>query len=186
MGVSASATLRAQERELRTEDILIHVDPPKLTLNVDDQAELVARVTDVGGRPVEARVFFFSRAPRSLSVGSRDGKVLARKHGNCEIVARVSRRDGGPSVIIPVTVLTPEAVAVKFTTAPKTMHVGTTAPLAAAIVDAKGRPREDLSPEVTIVNAGVHFQLVVEALDSAGGNGASSTEPVEEELSVAA
>ncbi len=146
-------SVSAQERQLNAEDLIIRVEPPSLQLSVGDTTQLQASVVDVGGRPVEATVFFFSRDRRSVAV-DRSGKVLARRPGEFEIIARVAgRRRGGPSATIPVSIAYPEPAAIKFGGAPTTIYVGTTVRITPAVVDASGRPREDLEPKLTTANA---------------------------------
>ena len=84
----------------------VRVTPPELTLPVGEKAQLEAEVLDVGGRPVEETVLFFSRARRSLRV-SRTGEVEALQPGTFEVVARVVRPRGespGPEATVTVTV----------------------------------------------------------------------------------
>lgn len=139
-----AAALAAQERKLDPEDLVLRVDPPKLELDVGETARIKAEVVDVGGRPVKAEVFFFSRARRSLAV-EQDGKVLARQPGEFEVVARsVLGEMRGPSVSIPVTVVQPEPVGIEFSARPEVLHLGTSAAIAASVVDKRGAAREDL------------------------------------------
>ena len=73
--------LLAQERKLNADEVVVRVKPASLTLAVGQTAQLKAEVVDIGGRPVDARVFFFSRARRQVQV-DRSGKVTARRPGD--------------------------------------------------------------------------------------------------------
>ena len=163
-----AAALAAQERKLDPEDLVLRVDPPKLEMDVGETATIKAQVVDVGGRPVKAQVFFFSRARRSLAV-EQDGKVLARRPGEYEIIARsVLGDDRGPSVSIPVTVVQPEPVGIKFSDGSMRVHEGTSVAIAASVVDKRGEAREDLRVEL---ESTVPAVLELDGFGSAIGRG---------------
>jgi hypothetical protein len=126
------------------QELVIRVEPAALTLPIGATAQLKAEVVDVGGRPVDAPVFFFSRERRAVRV-DRDGKVLAREPGEFEIVARVAQGGrGGPSATVKVTVPQPTPVRIELTGAPTVLYAGTRARVAGIVVDQNGHPRTDL------------------------------------------
>lgn len=128
----------------------VRVTPSELTLPLGSTAQLQAEVLDVGGRPVDARVMFFSRARRSLAV-SRDGEVTARQPGTFEVIAR-ALLDGrrGPSATVAVTVPHPVPAAIELPGAPTKLYAGTTVRVTGAVVDKNGVARDDL--EVTLAS----------------------------------
>lgn len=140
----------AQERRLDPDELVIRVKPPELVLKIGASAQLEAQVVDVGGRPVNARVFFFSRDRRSVRV-SREGRVTARRPGKFEVVARVAlpgRR--GPSRVVPVVVPFPKPARIEFKGVPKKLYAGTAVRVSAAVVDAAGVARDDLELAMTL------------------------------------
>ena len=102
---AGSTTLAAQAAQIR-------VTPAKLTLKIGEEIQLEVQALDVGGRPVDAQIFFFSRDRRSVSV-DRNGIVKAIKPGSFQIIARAGgRRRGGVTTIVPVTVAFPKPSAI--------------------------------------------------------------------------
>lgn len=153
--VACPAFAIAQGGELQNEDLVIRVTPARLTLGVGQTAQLKAEVVDVGGRPVDARVFFFSRARRSVRV-SRAGEVKALKPGEFEIMARVARAGRrGPSISIPVKVRFPKPAKVVFKDAPKKVYAGTSVRAAASILDVAGGERTDITPAMASSDDGI-------------------------------
>lgn len=133
----------------------IRVTPAELVLPIGEKITLEAEVVDVGGRPVDAQVMFFSRDRRSVRV-SRDGEVQAVKAGQFEIVARVigsGRR--GASAVVPVTIPYPVPDRVEFVAPIKTLHVGTGVRALAEVLDVSGIVREDLTVALTSDNTAV-------------------------------
>ena len=145
-----AATLSAQEGQTPPEkpNYTVRVEPASLTLPIGQKKKLSAEIVDVGGRPVEGQVFFFSRARRSVRV-SRDGEIQAMKAGEFEVVAR-SMIDGsrGPQATVKVTVPQPVPAKITIDNVPKQLHVGTTVRANTAIVDANDIPRSDLEVEL--------------------------------------
>jgi len=138
--------LCGQDPEARpaTPNYSVRVQPAELVLPIGQKKKLEARIVDVGGRPVEGRVFFFSRARRSVRV-SRDGEVQAMRAGEFEIIAR-SMIDGarGPQATVTVTVPQPVPAKITLDGAPTQLHVGTTMRVDSAVVDKNDVPRSDL------------------------------------------
>jgi hypothetical protein len=147
----ASATgLVAQATQVR-------VTPAKLTMNIGDEIELKTEVLDVGGRPVDQEVFFFTRARGSVSV-DKNGMVKALKSGEFSVVVRVAgqrRRRGGVSAIVPVTVLVPTPASITFRGIPKKIYANTTIPLRTVVLDEKKRVRPDLTPTLASSNRAI-------------------------------
>ena len=79
LAVSAlSLTLVAQDpRATKADQYQLRVTPTELTLPIGEKATLKAELLDIGGRPAEGEVFFFSRARRSVRV-SQNGRSALR------------------------------------------------------------------------------------------------------------
>ena len=153
LALALSPALLAQEPELSKEEHRIRITPATLTLEVGQTAELDAEVVDTGGRPVAARVFFYSRSRRSVSV-TREGLVTAHKPGSFEVIARSAQR-GGPRATIPVTVPHPTPAKIDFVDAIQTIHVGTTRQLDVVVRDQNGFELQGLTPTITSADPGI-------------------------------
>ena len=130
--------------EAKTADIQVRVTPTELTLAVGQKAQLEASLVDVGGRPEEGRVLFFSRARRSVRVGI-DGEVQALQPGRFEIVARAMVGNlRGPQATVVVTVPEPIPAKISLAGAPARLHVGTTVRVVGAVLDKNDIARTDL------------------------------------------
>lgn len=123
----------------------VRVTPAAVTLPIGQKAQLTAEILDPGGRPVDGRVLFLSRARRSLRC-SRDGELTAVAPGRHEVLVRAmvgGKR--GPETTVVVTVPQPEPDSIRFDSPPGTLYEGTTARLRAAVVDKDGVARDDLA-----------------------------------------
>ncbi|MEM7201583.1 MAG: hypothetical protein AAF628_15040 [Planctomycetota bacterium] len=126
----------------------LRVEPPSLTLPVGQKAQLSAEILDIGGRPVEGDVFFFSRARRSVRVG-RDGEVMAVKPGTFEVVARsMIAGERGPQATVEIIVPQPEPAKIALDGAPAKLFVGTSVRLVGAVLDKNDVERTDLEVEL--------------------------------------
>jgi len=123
----------------------VRVTPASLTLPIGEQATLAAEVLDAGGRPVDGRVLFFSRARRALRC-SRQGELTAVSPGKHEVLAR-AMIDGrrGPEAVVVVTVPHPEPAGIELVEPPSKIYSGTSVRIEAAVVDKDGVAREDLA-----------------------------------------
>ena len=148
--IAPGTDLRAQEvRELSAEDMVIRVTPPELTLEVGKSTRLVAKVVDIGGRPIaDAKVFFFSRARRAVRV-TQDGEVTARRPGKFQVVVRaVLKGKRGPSATVKINIPHPAPAKVEFKDAANQVFVGTRVRMAAIVIDTAGMLRSDVDPEL--------------------------------------
>ena len=125
------------------------VDPPELTLEVGDSAQLSATVKDAAGNEMERGVVFFSRARRFVGVNPA-GMVEAHRPGEHTLVAMVPREPGVMNrradmallVEIPVTVAFPPLERITVAPLPANLYAGTSLPVGALAVDASGAERK--------------------------------------------
>ena len=125
------------------------VDPPELTLEVGDSAQLSATVKDAAGNEMERGVIFFSRARRFVGVNPA-GMVEAHRPGEHTLVAMVPREPGVMNrradmallVEIPVTVAFPPLERITVAPLPANLYAGTSLPVGALAVDASGAERK--------------------------------------------
>ena len=149
---SASAQKKIDPKTLTPDEIIVRIKPAELTLAVGENAKLEYEVVDIGGRPVDARAFFFSSNRRKLRVRT-NGEVSARTPGKYTVTARVPLNGRmGPQAQITVTVPFPKPAKVSFQNAPSRLWVGERTRLPAAVLDTKGAPRPDLDPAVHVSN----------------------------------
>ena len=153
----AQGTAQTPEPDAQAEGLTIEVSPTRLTLGVGDTATLVATVRDADGAVVDdARVVYFSRARRSVSV-TREGEVEAHRSGDFTLIVLVpkdpaddSRRpDARVQVEVAVAVPLPPVERVAFTRVPPKFYVGTRPQIAVEVVDAIGNTRSDVTVSLT-------------------------------------
>lgn len=125
------------------------VDPPELTLEVGDTAQLSATVKDAAGNEMDRGVIFFSRARRFVGVNPA-GMVEAHRPGEHTLVAMVPREAGVMNrradmalmMEIPVTVAFPPLERITIAPLPANLYAGTSLPVGALAVDASGAERK--------------------------------------------
>ena len=125
------------------------VDPPELTLEVGDTAQLSATVKDADGNEMDRGVIFFSRARRFVGVNPA-GMVEAHRPGEHTLVAMTPREPGVMNrradmalmVEIPVTVAFPPLERITIAPLPANLYAGTSLPVGALAVDASGAERK--------------------------------------------
>ena len=122
----------------------VRVTPATVTLPIGQQLKLSAEILDAGGRPVEGRLLFLSRARRALRC-SRDGELTAVAAGRHEVLVRAMVGGArGPEATVVVTVPHPEPAEIRFYDPPAKIYQGITERVRAAVVDKDGVAREDL------------------------------------------
>ncbi len=126
--------------------LVVHVDPATLTLEVGQKATLTAGVVDANGVPQDYPVLFFSRNRRAVGVDRRTGELTAFKPGTHTVVAMVRPPDGG-RVLAEVTVEVPypEVEHVSFAGLPARIYEGTRVPVTVEVVDAADALRDDVA-----------------------------------------
>ena len=59
-----------QDPQAKSDEYRLKVTPTELTLPIGEKAQIKAELVDIGGRPAEGTILFFSRARRCF----RDGR----------------------------------------------------------------------------------------------------------------
>lgn len=161
----------------------VRVTPAEATLPVGQKLQLAAEILDPGGRPVEGRVLFLSRARRALRC-SRQGELTAVTPGKHEVLVRAMvGGQRGPEAVVVVTVPHPKPAAIQFEDAPSKIYSGTSVRIRAEVVDKEGVARDDLqltyrssAPDCVRVDAFgfVHAVAAGEAAVAVEGGGLTS------------
>lgn len=161
----------------------VRVTPAEATLPVGQKLQLAAEILDPGGRPVEGRVLFLSRARRALRC-SRQGELTAVTPGKHEVLVRAMvGGQRGPEAVVVVTVPHPKPAAIQFEDAPSKIYSGTSVRIRAEVVDKEGVARDDLqltyrssAPDCVRVDAFgfVHALAAGEAAVAVEGGGLTS------------
>ena len=161
----------------------VRVTPAEATLPVGQVLQLAAEILDPGGRPVEGRVLFLSRARRALRC-SRQGELTAVTPGKHEVLVRAMvGGQRGPEAVVVVTVPHPKPAAIQFEDAPSKIYSGTSVRIRAEVVDKEGVARDDLqltyrssAPDCVRVDAFgfVHAVAAGEAAVAVEGGGLTS------------
>jgi len=142
----------------------VEVSPKTLRLEVGQKVTLSATVRDAAGNPVEAEVFWFSRARRNVTIDTRTGEVEAMAPGEYEIIAivpvegtRLSLRNLEEQIAarIMVTVPRPAATAVHFSHLPRRYYAGTDVDLRVVAIGPDGEERHDIEPGFRSSDEGV-------------------------------
>ncbi len=139
----------------KSDEFVLRVTPTELTLPIGEKAQLTAELVDIGGRPVEGKVLYFSRARRSLRI-NETGEVEALQAGTFQVIARSTIGDErGPQAMVTVTVPHPEPASIALRGAPKQLHVGTTTRLVGEVLDLNQVVRSDLEVSISSSDASV-------------------------------
>ena len=154
------------------------VDPPELTLEVGETAQLAATVRDADGNTLERGVVFFSRARRFVGVNPA-GMVEAHRPGEHTLIAMVPREAGAmdrraePALMvqIPVTVPYPPLASVGIAALPGNLYAGTTMRVTAMATDTSGAERKPdftwSSSDSSVASVSEHGMLMLKGEGSA-------------------
>jgi len=160
---AVSPSLPAQEQaQDAPEAAAITVEPSSLTLEVGQQLQLSATVTDAAGNVIEAPIIYFSMARRSVGV-SGTGELDAYRPGTFDVIAQVpkpgvafNRRDSSAlRATIRVTVPAPALAAVEFIDTPEQFYAETRVRLETRVTDVSGALRGDVELRFTSSNSSV-------------------------------
>ncbi|MBO6525363.1 MAG: hypothetical protein JJ971_16155 [Balneolaceae bacterium] len=119
----------------------------QLSLQIDEETEITAKVVDSDGNVLPDTVMFFSGNRRSLIV-SQLGRVKAIKPGSYSIIA-ITLGENRVRKVLPVMVEFPPVTSVQFTTKPENVYAGTSFPLHFEVKDAAGAIRENVDVMVS-------------------------------------
>jgi hypothetical protein len=141
---SASASLAQQ-----TDEYEIIVNPEKLSLEVDEEAQLRGVVQDTDETATQDTVIFYSRARNSVSV-SPEGKVKALKPGSFELIAVATTPDDERiQTSIPVDIAFPPITEIIFKNTSSKIYNQTVTNIDYEVRDAKGTKREKTKIELS-------------------------------------
>ncbi len=125
----------------------------QLTLQIDEETEITAKVVDADGNVLPDTVMFFSGNRRSLIV-SQSGMVKAIKPGSFSIIA-ITLGENRVRKDLPVMVQFPPVTSVEFKTMPANVYSGTSFPLHFTVTDASGASRDNVEVMVSSSNEGL-------------------------------
>ena len=121
----------------------IAVSPEKLTLEVDETAQLKGSIQDANGKVVQDSVAFYSRNQKSVTVSPK-GVVTAKRPGSFEIIAyAMGPNDKRLRKNIPVDIAFPPITEIRFVDMPEMVYSQTTLPVTYQVKDAKGFERKN-------------------------------------------
>ncbi|MEQ9442006.1 MAG: Ig-like domain-containing protein [Cyclobacteriaceae bacterium] len=126
------------------QDLKIVVEPAELTLDVEKNAQLKAKVVDAQGNEVSGQqLFFYSRKGKALEVDST-GLVTAHLPGEHQLIIIAPRTAGGERLRLnyPVKVNYPPISEIKIEEVPSQMYAGTTLRLQVTVMDEMNLVRE--------------------------------------------
>lgn len=136
----ASTILMAQEKS-------IVFDVEKLTLKLNEETKLTAKVVDADGNVLPDTVRFFSGSRRSLIV-SQDGEIKAIKPGSYSVIA-ITLGQNRVRKELPVIIEYPPVTSIEFINTPGNVYAETFLPLHFVVKDASGAIRDNVDVEVT-------------------------------------
>lgn len=154
-GVAALAVLlftagsTAQDKKIVFENDL-------LSLKLNEETKINAKVVDANGKTTSDTLVFFTRDRRSLIV-TPDGNVKAVKAGDFSIFARTITADRANrlSATLPVKVAYPPLKSVAFTNPPKNFYNTTTITVETQVLDESGATRDNVDVKLSSSNPDV-------------------------------
>ena len=146
MSVSLVTSVFAQDKK-------IVMDIETLTLQLNEEVKLSAKVTDMQGTVLEDTVAFFSRSRRNLAV-TQQGNVKALKPGSYSILVRTMGPDQ-VQIELPVTIEYPPVTNVEIIGKPNNVYSQTSFQLHFTVKDASGAMRDNVNVTVSSSNNSV-------------------------------
>lgn len=146
MSVTLATSVFAQDKK-------IVMDIETLTLQLNEEVKLSAKVTDMQGTVLEDTVAFFSRSRRNLAV-TQQGNVKALKPGSYSILVRTMGPDR-LQIELPVTIEYPPVTNVEIIGKPNNVYSQTSFQLHFTIKDASGAMRDNVDVTVSSSNNSV-------------------------------
>ncbi|MEP5943082.1 MAG: hypothetical protein ABJ356_00900, partial [Balneola sp.] len=129
----------------KAQDKKIVFEKETLSLKLNEETKISAKVVDADGNTTQDSLVFFSRNRRSLIV-TPDGNVKAIQSGKFSIIARTltANRADRISATLAVDVAYPPVKAVTFLNAPENFYNTTTISLETKVVDEAGVTRDNV------------------------------------------
>ncbi|MEQ9310023.1 MAG: hypothetical protein RLN90_11275 [Balneolaceae bacterium] len=143
LSVTLANTVMAQEKK-------IVMDIESLTLKINEEVKLSAKVTDMNGSVLEDTVAFFSGSRRNLAV-TQTGNVKALKPGNYSIIV-ITMGENRVRFDLPVTIEYPPVTSVSFVEKPENVYSETSFPLHFEVKDATDAIRDNVDVVVSSSN----------------------------------
>ncbi len=140
MLLSFSTLATAQEKS-------IVFEMEEMTLKIDEETKITAKVLDADGNILPDTVIFFSGNRRSLIVNQL-GDVKAVKPGSFSIIA-ITLGQNRIRKDLPVTVEFPPVTSIEFVEKPENVYSGTSFPLTFVVKDASGAIRDNVDVMIT-------------------------------------
>ncbi|MEP1151790.1 MAG: hypothetical protein ABJH08_08695 [Balneola sp.] len=125
----------------------------KISLKLNDETKVNARVVDANGNTTQDSLVFFTRDRRSIIV-TPDGNVKALKSGEFSILARTLTADRADRInaTLPVSVAYPAVKSVTFTNTPKNFYSSTSIAMETKVVDEAGVTRDNVDVALSSSN----------------------------------
>lgn len=125
----------------------------KISLKLNDETKVNARVVDANGNTTQDSLVFFTRDRRSIIV-TPDGNVKALKSGEFSILARTLTADRADRInaTLPVSVAYPAVKSVTFTNTPKNFYSSTSIAIETKVVDEAGVTRDNVDVALSSSN----------------------------------
>ena len=140
----------------KAQDKKIVFDTEMLSLKLNEETKISAKVVDADGKTTQDSLVFFSRNRRSLIV-TPDGNVKAIQSGKFSIIARTltANRADRISATLAVDVSYPPVKSVTFLNAPENFYNTTTISLETKVVDEAGVTRDNVDVKLSSSNPDV-------------------------------
>jgi len=140
----------------KAQDKKIVFDTEMLSLKLNEETKISAKVVDADGNTTQDSLVFFSRNRRSLIV-TPDGNVKAIQSGKFSIIARTltANRADRISATLAVDVSYPPVKSVTFLNAPENFYNTTTISLETKVVDEAGVTRDNVDVKLSSSNPDV-------------------------------
>lgn len=143
------------------QDKRIVFNESQLSLKLNQQTQIQAKVVDANGNTTADSLIFFTRDRKALNLTPK-GLVKAVKSGSFQIFARTitANRSDRLSATLPVEVAYPPVKSITFVNKPKNLYQSTTTPLEVKVVDEANATRSNV--EITYSSSNPNIASVDE------------------------
>ncbi|MEK6480580.1 hypothetical protein WJR50_23755 [Catalinimonas sp. 4WD22] len=131
---------------LFAQDLKLVAEPAELTLDVENTAQINAKVVDANGNEVPGQeIFFYSRKGKAVEVDTT-GKVIAHQPGEHQLIIITPRTADGERLRLdyPVKVNYPPISEINIEEVPSEIYAGTILPLQVTVMDEMDMVREEV------------------------------------------